>query len=76
MARLMKLHGTLQQNLAAAVRSAQRLRGHPVHADTLQYWDELLDHARRGLASGAVPERQAVERIMVALETEIADRSG
>ena len=72
----MDLHGTLQQNLSAAVRSAQRLRGHPVHLDTLQYWGELIHHARRGLASGALPERQAVEQIMVLLETEIAERSG
>ena len=71
----MKLHGTLQQNLSAAVRSAQRLRGQPVHEDTLQYWDELRRHARLQMSSGSSPERNDLEQILVVLESEIADRA-
>ena len=70
----MRLHGSIQENLAAAVRSARRLRGHPVHADTLKHWDDLLHHARSELASGT-GERQLIEPLVVELETEIAGRS-
>ncbi|MGZ8350037.1 MAG: hypothetical protein ACXWUX_14650 [Allosphingosinicella sp.] len=71
----MKLHGTLQQNLSAAVRSAQRLHGHPVHVDTLEYWGELLRHARLQMEAGSTSNRQDLEQILVVLETEIADRA-
>jgi hypothetical protein len=71
----MKLHGTLQQNLSAAVHSAQRLRGRPVHGDTLKYWDELRRHARRQLDSGTLLDRQGLERILIVLDTEMADRA-
>ncbi len=69
----MKLHGSVQENLVAAVRSARRLRAHPVHGDTLKYWSDLLHHARRELASGR-GERRSLEPLVVELETEIADR--
>ncbi len=69
----MKLHGSIRENLAAAVRSARRLRGQPVHADTLKYWDDLLHHARGELASGT-GERQLIEPLVAELETEIAGR--
>jgi ribosomal 50S subunit-associated protein YjgA (DUF615 family) len=41
-----KIEGTLRANLLAAIASARRLKGEPVHEDTLQYWGELLKHAR------------------------------
>ena len=69
----MKLHGSIQENLAAAVRSARRLRGQPVHSDTLKFWDDLLNHARLELASGT-GDRQSIEPLLAELETEIADR--
>jgi riboflavin synthase alpha subunit len=52
----MQLHGTVQTNLEAAVRSARRLRGHPVHGDTLAYWTDLLHQARRKLISASPNE--------------------
>ena len=70
----MKLHGSIQENLAAAVRSVRRLRRQPVHADTLKYWNDLLQHARSELASGT-GERQLIEPLVTELETEIAARS-
>ena len=70
----MKLHGSIEDNLAAAVRSARRLREHPVHADTLTYWEDLLHHARREMASGAA-ERAAIEPLIAELEGLIADRA-
>ncbi len=42
----MELHGKLIDNLKRAVRSAERLRGFPVHKDTLDFWRGLLEHAR------------------------------
>ena len=71
----MKLHGSIADNLGAAVRSARRLREHPVHADTLKHWSDLLHHARRELASGT-SERSSIEPLVVELETEIARRAG
>ena len=75
MAARMKLHGSVEGNLTAAVRSARRLRGHSVHAETLGYWDELLHHARGERPSGYPQERHVVGRLIIDLETEIADRS-
>lgn len=40
------LDGTLADNLRAAIVSAERLSGHPVHKDTLEFWRELLAYAR------------------------------
>ena len=70
----MKLHGSIQDNLVAAVRSARRLRGHPVHADTLKHWDDLLHHARQELASGT-DKRPLIEPLVIELEIEIASRA-
>jgi len=67
---VMELHGTLASNLESALQSARRLRGHPVHADTLGYWTDLLHHARRQLALGADPGLLAT---VMDLEKELAD---
>lgn len=72
---MMKLHGSVVGNLTAAIRSVRRLRGHCVHADTLEYWDELLRYARRDRPSGYPQERHVVGRLIIDLETEIAERS-
>jgi hypothetical protein len=45
--------------LIAAVRSASRLRGQPVHADTIKHWADLLHHARRELSTNAALHRNA-----------------
>jgi hypothetical protein len=58
-------------NLASAVQSARRLRSHPVHADTLAHWTDLLHHARRELAGGSTEHLQS---LILELETELADR--
>ncbi|HEX6605255.1 MAG TPA: hypothetical protein VF027_10315 [Sphingomicrobium sp.] len=49
----MKFAGTIAQNLTAAVRSARRLKGQPIHVDTLGHWRALLEHARCELAKGS-----------------------
>ena len=67
----MELHGSLVNNLASAVNSARRLRGEPVHKDTLGHWAELLDHARSEVADGS-PE--PIQALIVELDKELADR--
>ena len=70
----MRLHGTVEGNLVAAVRSARRLRGTPVHPDTVRHWTDLLDHARRALAETPASEKESLERLIAELETELASR--
>jgi hypothetical protein len=41
-----KIEGTIRANLLAAIASAKRLRGQPVHDDTLDHWRRLIEHAR------------------------------
>lgn len=40
------LDGKLADNLSAAIKSVDRLSGHPVHKDTLDFWRELLAYAK------------------------------
>lgn len=72
----MKLHGTLEANLVAAIRSARRLRGHPVHPDTLSHWTDLLRQARRELSAETCLHAEPVQQLVVELETELAERTG
>jgi hypothetical protein len=65
----MQIEGTIRANLIAAVASAQRLRGRPVHHDTLAFWRELLDHARRATT---LPQGEAFGELMAELEAELA----
>jgi hypothetical protein len=68
----MELHGTLANNLASAVQSARRLRGHAVHADTIAHWTDLLHHARRELSGGS---DRPIQALIIELEKELADRA-
>jgi hypothetical protein len=68
----MELHGSIANNLTSAVQSARRLRGHPVHADTLDHWRDLLNHARQELANGST---EPIQALIVELENELADRA-
>lgn len=64
----MQIEGTVRANLIAAVASARRWRGRPVHKDTINHWRLLIDHARRG--SGQ-PWGEAVNDLVAELETEM-----
>jgi len=70
----MELYGSLKDNLGAALSSVKRLRGHPVHADTLQHWSELLHHSRRQLAEEDRPDREPIERLALELQQALAER--
>ena len=75
MAEAMELHGSIETNLAAAVRSARRLRGHPIHADTLQHWTDLLHQARRLLSADPANDADTLKQLVADLETELAGHS-
>jgi len=50
----------------------RRFRGHPVHADTLDYWRNLLGHARRGLNRADDPD--SLKPLIAELEVELSER--
>jgi phage gp29-like protein len=65
----MQIEGTLRSNLIAAVASARRLRDHPVHGDTIAYWRQLLDYARK---VSIQPRAELFDDLMTELEAELA----
>ena len=69
----MELHGSLASNLELARASARRLRGHPVHRDTLAFWSELISEARARRAAGLEPDDPEVARLITDIETAIAE---
>jgi len=71
----MDLHGSIEDNIIAAIRSARRLCGHPVYSETLNYWGELLHQARHDLAIGAAPEPATLEQLVLELESQLAERT-
>ena len=44
---MMRIEGSIRANLLAAIASARRLRGYPVHGDTVTHWRKLIEHARK-----------------------------
>jgi hypothetical protein len=56
-----------------ALDSSKRLRGHPVHRDTLAFWSDLVGEARARRAAAADPDDPDVERLIAELETAIAE---
>ena len=70
----MHLHGTIEGNLISAIRSASRLRDRPVHADTVKFWSDLIQHARKELSSCAALPSDALKRLVADLELEVARR--
>jgi hypothetical protein len=68
----MKIEGSIRSNLLAAIASARRLRGRPVHSDTIDYWQRLLEHGRRNDAQTLC---QPVTDLIGALESELANVS-
>ena len=72
----MQLHGSTEANLAAAVRSANRLRGRAIYQDTVAFWAELVLHARRELSCSDALPSDSLARLVAELEVEIDKRSG
>ncbi len=68
----MEIEGSIRANLIAAIASARRPRGHPVHGDTVKYWRQLLDYARR---ASTRPQPEAFAELMAELETLLAHKA-
>ncbi len=68
----MKIHGSTEANLTAALRSARRLHGHPVHTETIGHWTELLHITRRKLSTDPSRRTDAVMKLIADLEAEVA----
>jgi hypothetical protein len=69
----MEVHGDIAPNLGAAVQSSRRLKGHPIHRDTLQFWSDLIAEARSRRAAGEVLDDPEVAEAIAELEVVIAD---
>ena len=65
----MKIEGSIRSNLIAAVASARRLRGRPVHGDTIEYWQRLLEYGRR---NSTQPSCEPVAELISELESELS----
>ncbi len=65
----MRIEGSLRANLIAAVASARRWRGRPVHKDTVEHWRLLLDYGR---LAHRQPCGEAVGDLVTELEMELA----
>lgn len=70
----MELDGSIIQNLASAVKSAERLIGHPVHEDTLVFWQALLAHSLAAKRSQPVTDMATIETLIARLQSELAAR--
>ncbi|MEP7130101.1 MAG: hypothetical protein ABI770_03130 [Sphingomicrobium sp.] len=70
----MKLHGSTEGNLIAALRSSRRLSGVTVHPDTLQHWTDVLKHADQELSSGLAMNREPVKELVAELKVELNSR--
>jgi hypothetical protein len=65
----MRIEGSLRSNLIAAVASARRHRGSPIHADTIDHWRRLLEYGR---LNSIQPLCEPVTDLVAELESELA----
>jgi hypothetical protein len=65
----MRIEGSLRSNLIAAVSSARRLRGSPIHPDTIDHWRRLLEYGR---LNSIQPLCEPVTELVAELESELA----
>ena len=71
----MEMHGSIELNLRLAVESSRRLHGHPIHADTLQFWADLIIEARSARAAHEAFYDADVDRYIAELETVLAQHA-
>jgi len=65
----MRIEGSVRANMLAAIASARRWRGRPVHRDTVDHWRRLLEYGRR--VSTHQPG-EVLGDVLVELEAELA----
>jgi hypothetical protein len=64
----MQIEGSVRANMLAAIASARRLGGRPVHRDTIEHWQRLLDYARK---VSLQPQPEVLGDLMAELEAEL-----
>ena len=72
----MEMHGSTAQNIKAAVASSRRLKGHPIHRDTLRFWSDLIAEIRARRASGEFLDDPEVDEAIAELELVLASGGG
>ena len=72
----MELYGSIADNLKAAVESSGRLKGHPIHKDTLQFWSDLIREARARKAAGGALDHSEVDEAISELRVVLVEASG
>ena len=70
----MELHGSIVENLEHALASARRLQGRSVYSDTLTYWRDLIQEAKRMLQNASHAKSGSLEDVVAKLEAELAKR--
>jgi hypothetical protein len=68
----MEIHGSIAQNLRAAVESSRRLKGHPIHRDTLAFWSAIVAEARARRAAGEIVDEAEIDNAIAELELVLA----
>jgi hypothetical protein len=72
----MKLHGSMPENLHAAINSVIRLRGHSIYPETLEYWQRLLSFARDHVETSARRDTLLTKRLADQLEQTLSSYCG
>lgn len=67
----MEISGSVHANLRAALHSARRLKGGPVHPDTIDHWAKLVAVAKKHLTT---LDSFTTRELMKDLEGEIRSR--
>lgn len=71
----MKIHGSLSDNVHAAMASARRHRGKVVYPETLEFWNDVLGMAKEHLAALADADTATIARLTDELESELQARA-
>jgi len=66
-----ELHGTLIENLRAAIHSSKRLQGQRVYPETLRFWSDLVLIVRRRQDKAVSFDAAALASLADELEREI-----
>lgn len=71
----MEIKGTINENLRLAVRSARRLKGHPISRDIVRFWSDLLREARARRSREQPSDQIELDQLIAELEIVLADEA-
>jgi predicted component of type VI protein secretion system len=70
----MQLAGSIIENLKAAIAAAERHQDHPVYEDTIQFWRDLLDHARATRRRTEPADPVVLDELIAHLDSQVSAR--